>query len=91
MKRHGKRSHAYDLAPSVCQSLKTLQCHLYTPLRQINNFLLGVLGRLEGSRKALSISEAVEWYFLFSYHSGSWFGSCGRRVVGLNIERGAEG
>lgn len=32
MKRHGERSHAYDLAPSVCQTLKTLQHCLYTSL-----------------------------------------------------------
>lgn len=74
MKRHGKRSHAYDLAPSACQSLKTLQCHLYTPLRQINNFLLGVLGRLEGSHKALSISEAAEWFFFIIVDHGFAFG-----------------
>lgn len=39
MKRHGKRSHAYDLAPSVCQTLKTpTAMSIYIPC-QINNIL----------------------------------------------------
>lgn len=29
MKRHGKRSHAYDPAPSVCQTLKTLPGNIW--------------------------------------------------------------
>lgn len=34
MKRHGKRSHAYDLAPRACQTLQTLQRRLGTPAVQ---------------------------------------------------------
>lgn len=34
MKRHGKRSHAYDLARSVCQTLQTRQRRPGTPAVQ---------------------------------------------------------